>query len=46
MPPAKNYVRLLRLSAIAEHAEFEKNKTAGRRLVNFTKTGVWSSIRG
>jgi len=31
---------------IAEHVEFEKNKTAGRRLANLTKIGAWSSIPG
>ena len=36
------YVR----SVIAEHVEFEKNKTAGRRLANLTKSGAWSSIPG
>ena len=46
MQPVKNYAHLLRLIGIAEHVEFEQNKTAGRRLVNLTKTDAWSSIPG
>lgn len=46
MLPVKNNAHLLRLIGYREHVEFEKNKTAGRRLANLAKTGAWSSIPG
>ena len=34
------------LRVTLDHTEIRKNKTAGRRLADFTKTPLWSTLAG